>query len=185
MSVILWTVIAVALVALAIAAAARQSRTIVPPLVLPPDETLPATPLQRLARWALVIGLILMAMAGFIIVAVGPTRYFDDDTVRVVVTGLLMTSLVALAAPSARAGIWATRSADVLDERDRAILARAPAGQAAAMLVVLAVWVISLQEAYRGGSGIPDVYLYLIFWSCLLVSLVASNVGILLGYRRG
>jgi hypothetical protein len=184
MPVILWTIIALALVAGAIAIAANQTRSIVPPLDLPPGETLPATPVQRLVRWALLVGLILMTAAGVVIAAVGPIQYFDDDTVRLAVTALLIASLFVLAAPSLVAGIWAARGAGVLDERDRAILARAPAGQAGAILVVLAVWMIALQETYRGEAGIPHVYLYLVFWSCLLVSLVASNVGILLGYRR-
>jgi hypothetical protein len=184
MFVILWIVIAVALVVLIVAAAAYQSRAIAPPLVLPPGETLPPTRLERLARWSLAIGLFLVAAAGVVIAAVGPIRYFDDDTARLAVTGLLVASLFVLAAPSARAGVGTIRGDENLDERDRAILARAPAGQAGAMLVVLAVWVIALQETYRDAAGIPDVYLYLIFWSCLLVSLVASNAGILLGYRR-
>ena len=184
MFLILWAVVAVALVAVVIAVAAYQTRAITPALVLPPGETLPPTRLQRLVRWSLVLGLILMAVAGVVIAAVGPIQYFDDDTVRLAVTVLLIASLFVLAAPSATAGVWAIRGDEILDERERAILARAPAGQAGAILVVLAVWVIALQESYRGEAGIPHVYLYLVFWSCLLVSLVASNVGILLGYRR-
>ena len=99
-------------------------------------------------------------------------------------TGLLLASMVVLVAPTLLVGTWAGREDGRLDERDRAILARAPAGQAAAMLVVLAVWMIALTESFRGEPGIPGVFLNLIFWSCLLVSLLASNVGILIGYRR-
>jgi hypothetical protein len=119
-----------------------------------------------------------------LVASFGPTAYSDDDAVRLSVTGLLLASVLALAAPTLLARVWATRDDDKLDERDRAILARAPAGQAGAMLVLLAVWIIALTETYRGEPGIPTVFLNLIFWSCLLVSLLASNVGILLGYRR-
>jgi hypothetical protein len=99
------------------------------------------------------------------------------------VTGLVVASVLALAAPTLLAGAWARRDDDRLDERDRAILARAPASQAAAMLVLLAIWMIALTDTFRGEPGIPAVFLNLAFWSCLLVGLVASNVGILLSYR--
>lgn len=184
MSVILWGVLALGLAFIAVQVAARHSRSIAPPLVLPPGETLPTAPMQRLVRWSLLLGLPLVAAAGVVVAWFGPTVYDDDDAIRLLVTGLLLASLLVLAAPALLVGVWSSRDEGKLDERDRAILARAPAGQAAAMLVVLAVWVIALTESFRGEPGIPDVFLYLIFWSCLLVSLLASNVGILLGYRR-
>jgi hypothetical protein len=43
---------------------------------------------------------------------------------------------------------------------------------------------IALTETFRGEPGIPAVFVNLIFWSCLLVGLLASSLGILLGYRR-
>jgi hypothetical protein len=183
MAVILWTSMAVVLVLIAIVAIARHSRSVLPALVMPPGESLPATRMQRLASWALLLGLPLVAAAGGIVAWSGPDVFYDDDAVRLPVTGLLLAGMAVLAAPTMLAGAWVGRE-DLLDERDRAILARAPAGQAAAMLIVLAVWVIALQESYRGQPGIPHVFLYLIFWSCIEVSLLASNVGILIGYRR-
>lgn len=184
MSVILWSVLAFGLAFIAVAVAAYHTRSIVPPLVLPPGERLPTAPMQRLVRWSLVLGLPPMVAVGVLVAWFGPTVYDDDDAVRLAVTGLLVVSLLVLAAPTLLVGVWSSRGDEKLDERDRAILARAPAGQAAAMLVVLAVWMIALQESYRGEPGIPGVFLNLIFWSCLLVSLLASNVGILIGYRR-
>jgi purine-cytosine permease-like protein len=184
MYVILWTLLALGLVFLAVLIAARHSRSISPPLVMPPGETLPTTPVQRLVRWSLILGLPLALAAGAAVAWFGPTVYDDDDAIRLWVTGLLLASLLVLAAPALLVSAWSSRGDEKLDERDRAILARAPAGQAAAILVVLAVWIIALQEGYRGGAGIPATFLNLIFWSCLLVSLVASNVGILVGYRR-
>jgi len=184
MSVILWSVLALGLVFVAVVAAAYLGRSVAPPLVMPAGETLPTSPFQRLVRWSLALGLLPMAAAVGLVAWFGPIDYSEDDAVRLAVTLLLLGSLVVLAAPTLLAGVWATRDEGKLDERDRAILARAPAGQAAAMLVVLAVWVIALQESYRGGPGIPTVFLNLIFWSCLLVSLLASNAGILIGYRR-
>jgi hypothetical protein len=183
-SVIFWSILALALVPAAAAVATFHSRSIAPPLVMPPGETFPTTSLQRLARWSLVLGLVPMAVAGALVASVGTTAYSDDDVIRLSVTGLVLASVLALAAPTLLAGVWARRDDDKLDERDRAILARAPAGQAAAMLVLLAIWMIALTETFPGEPGIPTVFLNLIFWSCLLGGLLASNVGILLGYRR-
>jgi hypothetical protein len=184
MSVILWTILALVLVALVVLATGYQARSVPPPLVLPAGETLPTAPLQRLVRWCLALGLIPLVIAAGLVAWRGPATYSDDDIVRLTVTTLLVAGMLLLVAPTLFAGTWASRGDARLDERDRAILARAPAHQAAAMLVVLAVWMIALQETYRDSSGIPEVFLYLIFWSCLLVSQLASNVSILVGYRR-
>jgi hypothetical protein len=183
MPIVLWTILAVVLVLLAVFVAARNSRSILPTLVMPPGESRPTTRMQRVALWALLLGLPLIVAAGGVVAWFGPTEYWENDVVRLPVTVLLIVGMLVLAAPTLLAGVWATQDR-MLDERDRAIVARAPAGQAAAMLIVLAVWVFALQESYRDQPGIPGVFLYLIFWSCLEVSLVASNVGILIGYRR-
>jgi H+/Cl- antiporter ClcA len=79
---------------------------------------------------------------------------------------------------------WTARDDGTLDERDRAILAGASAGQAPAMLVTLAAWMIGLVEAYRSTHLIPSVFLYLIFWSCIVVSVLSLLAGVALGYRR-
>ena len=125
-----------------------------------------------------------MIAAGAVVAWFGPIAFDNDDAVRLTATGLALVSLFVLAAPGMIAGAWSSRGDEKLDERDRAILARGPAGQAAAILVVLAVWVIALGEAYRGEPGILGIFLYLVFWSCLLAGLVASNAGVLLSYRQ-
>ncbi len=185
MAVIFWIVLALGLVAVVIGAAAYRTRAVLPPIELAPGEELPTTALQRLAGWALVLGVALTTTAAVIVVQAGPTTYADDDATRLAVTAFALGALVALVAPTMLAGMWAARGDRRVDERDRAILARAPAGQSAAILIVLAIWTIALQEGYRGAAGIPGEYLILIFWSCLLVSMVVSNAGILIGYRRG
>lgn len=185
MAVIFWSVLALGLVGLVVLAAGYRTRAVLPPLELEPGEQLPTAPVQRLTRWGLGLGLVPMAVAAGLVGSVGPTVYSDDDVVRLSVTGLALAALLLLALPTLVAGMWAARGDRRIDERDRAILARAPAGQAAAILVVLAVWTIALQEGYRGAPGIPREFLNLILWSGLLVSLIASNAGILIGYRRG
>lgn len=184
MTVIIWFVIALGLVALAIVAAAFQTRRLAPPLELPPGESMPTRPLQRLVRWSLALGALLLAIGIAILAWTGPIEAFDDDTTRLALELLFVATLAILAVPTMVAGGWAVRGDGRIDERERIIVARAPAGQAAAMLIVLAAWWIGLTEAYRNAPGIPPEFLTLMVWSCLLVSLVASNAGILLGYRR-
>jgi hypothetical protein len=184
MAVILWSVVALGLAFVAVLLAAYYSRSIAPPLVLPAGESLPPTPLQRAVRWSLALSLPILVAIVALVAWFGPVAYFDNDPVRLAVTALLIAGMLVLVAPIMLVGTWARQRDNRLDERDRTILGRAPAGQAAAMLIVLAVWTIALQESYRGQPGIPHTYLYLIFWSCLLVSLLASNLGILIGYRR-
>jgi hypothetical protein len=185
MAVILWTVIALGVVGLAVVLGARHARTIAPLPPIPTDEPIPTAPMQRAVRWSLVMGLLPVVVATGIIVLAGPTAYSDDDATRILVTVLLLIGLIVLAAPMLLADLWSSREDARLDERDRAILGRAPTSQAPAMLVLLAVWTIALQEAFRGQPGIPEVFLNLMFWSCALVSLVASNVATLISYQRG
>ena len=64
---ILWLVVAFGLVLGVVLLAARQTRAVVPPLVLPPGETLPLAPLQRVVRWSLLVAIPLMAAAGALI----------------------------------------------------------------------------------------------------------------------
>jgi len=184
MSVILWAILAIVVVLAILAVTTRHTRTALPPIELPPGETLPTAPLQRLVRWSLALGLLPLIAAASIVASIGPVAYDGDDTLRLLGTMLLITSMAVLVIPMVLGGAWAGRDDGRLDERDRAILTRAPTGQAAAMLVVLAAWIIALQESYRGAPGIPEAYLYLMFWSCLLVSLIVSNASILLAYRR-
>jgi hypothetical protein len=82
-------------------------------------------------------------------------------------------------------GVWAAQESGKLDERDRAILARAPAGVGGAMMVVMAVWMIALTEGFRPAGGqMPTYFLYLIFWSCVMVNAMAHIGGVLIAYRR-
>jgi uncharacterized membrane protein len=72
----------------------------------------------------------------------------------------------------------------MIDERDKAILERAPTVQAQAMVVSVAAWAIILTEVYWETGQVPVAFLVLIFWSCLLVSAMALPMGVLIGYRR-
>lgn len=181
---ILWLVLALVLAFALVALAAKRTRRLLPALELPPGETFPATPLQRLATQSLIAAGALTAICAGIITLAGPQRFWDDDAVRLSVTGLVIVTLVVTATVSMRASRWMSAGDGLLDERDRAILASASGGQAGAMLVTLAAWMIGVTEAFQTAGGVPVVYLYLMFWSILLVSQLAWLAGIVLTYRR-
>jgi len=184
MNVILWALIALGVAFGVVFLAARSAQRRLPAVVLPPGEKMPRTALQQLAGRSLLFCLPLVVAAAGIVTYHGAQVYWDNDQVRLTVTGLLLAALAVFAFYAARVGTWTARDDGRLDERDRAILASAPAGQAPAMLVTLAAWMIGLVETYHGTHLVPSVYLYLIFWSCLMVSLLATFAGILIGYRR-
>ena len=72
----------------------------------------------------------------------------------------------------------------MVDERDRAILSGSSGLQSGAVLTTLVVWVIGLTESFHAVGAVPLYYLNLVFWSCLVVNLLALPLGVLLGYRR-
>ncbi|MFC1777956.1 hypothetical protein ACFL3I_11560 [Pseudomonadota bacterium] len=52
------------------------------------------------------------------------------------------------------------------------------------MMVIVAVWMVALTEAFHQTGFIPSYFLYLIFWSAVMTNVIASIAGILLAYRR-
>lgn len=184
MTVILWAILALAAGLAALALGARRIAVRRPPLELSPGESLPRTPLERLARQILMLGLLLVILAGAIVVWAGAERFYQDDTIRITVTLLLMAALLVVAGFAFRASHWARQRTGPLDERDRAILEHAPAIEGGPMIVALALWVVGLQQTFWGAGAVPLVYLYLVFWSVLMVKAMALPVGVLIGYRR-
>lgn len=182
--VIIWIVLAVAVAFGFVFFAARRARSVLPALVLPPGESLPATPLQRLAQWTLAGVAVLTVLAAAIVTYHGPQVFWDNDHVRLTVTGLLLAALAVFSLVGVQTARWLAAGDRHLDERDRAILSTASAGQAGAMLVTLAAWIIGLTETHRDTRQLHVVFLYLMFWSCLMTSLLAWLAGIVLGYRR-
>lgn len=149
----------------------------------PGTEPVPATTLQRTAFWGVIAGLVVIGAAVWMLVARGPEVVFDDDTMRLQFMGIVLTGIALFATLAIGVYVVLTRRAR-LDERDLAVLSRAPMVQGGLMLVTLAAWVIGLQETFRGQPGVPMTYLHLIFWSCLAANMLAWPIGILIGYRR-
>ena len=184
MNVILWLIAAIGAAFGIVYVMTRRAMRRIPPLELAPGESMPTTALQRLARTTLAAVSLLTVFAAAIVLRHGAQVYFDNDHVRLTVTGLLVAALVIFAVCLSRVAKWTVRDDGALDERDRAILAHAPAAQAPAMIVTLAAWSIALVETSQPTHMIPSVFLYLIFWSCIMVSVLALLAGVVLGYRR-
>lgn len=179
---ILWGIIAVGAALVGLTLARWFSRGKSP--ALEPDELLPATPLQRLARWGLLLGLVPGLAAAWMAYRYGAQTLYGDDDLHIVFTLLLLAIIVVFLVVAMRIRTWVGRSDSALDERDRDILGRAPVWQSAAMLLVLVAWTIGLSERFHDAGAVPVFYLPLVFWSCWAASLMALPVGILIGYRR-
>lgn len=182
MPVLLWGLLAIVL-GLALVWLGAQ-RALLRDEQLPAGVELPATRLQRVSWWSLGAGLLLGAGAVAVVLVHGADATYRDDGARLLFTVLLLGVVVTLGGVS----IWLKREAvrvpSALDERDRAILERAPSTQGVAVLLTLAVWVIGLMERFSEAGAVPVFYLVLVFWSCLVVYSLGLPVGVLLGYRR-
>lgn len=180
---VIWLVIALAAAVAWSFVTVQRTRRLVYPARRQPDAV-PSAPMQRVVWHALVPTLALAASAAVIAWHRGIVAVWTDDATRTAVTLLLVASLAGYTYYIARLRIWLIKDDGTLDERDRAILAAAPAGQAPAMMVTMAAWMIYLTETFQTTHLVPSAYLYAMFWSLLLVSIIASLVGILVGYRR-
>jgi hypothetical protein len=182
MSVLLWGVLAIAAGFAALWIAGRRVMPKVPPL--PTDLEIPTTPMQRTARWGLAGGLVFGAAAAAVLVFFGPDYVYDTDNVRVVFTLLVFASIAVPGGTAIQLKQRAKAHPENMDERDSAILERAPAIQSVATVITLAVWVVGLGQRFHDAGAVPMFYLYLVFWSCLVVNVIGLPVGILIGYRR-
>jgi hypothetical protein len=162
----------------------RRAQRRIPPLVLAPGESVPTTAVQRLAKTTLLWASGLALAAGAIVAVKGASTFWEDDLTRLAVTGLWIAVIGVYALYASRVATWIARDNGTVDERDRAIVASAPAGQAPALIVTLAAWMIGLTETFRTTHLVPSVFLYLVFWSCLVVSVLALLAGVVIGYRR-
>jgi len=184
MRLVFWLIVALVGAFAAFYIAVRSAQRRLPPIVLPPGESMPATPLQRLARRTLVVVLLLTLAAAAVVAVRGVQAWWERDAVRLPTTGLLVAAILVYAYYTSRIWSWTSREDGPLDERDRAIAAASHAGQAPAMLVTLAAWMIGLIETHQGTGLIFSGFLYLIFWSCLMVGVIAQLAGVVIGYRR-
>ncbi len=143
---------------------------------------LPVTSLEKLG-W---VGLAVTSFVGLglatLVVFEGATGFHEKESSRLIFWALLMSGI----------GVWAAawavikrRSGEtVVDERDRAILARSLSVESVVVLLSLVTWTVTLTEVYWDSGAIPIAYLQLLFWSTLIGGAFGRSLGIVMGYRR-
>jgi hypothetical protein len=137
-------------------------------------------PLQRRAFYGLLIGFIwIVAIITVFILKGGVSAFNEDQGFRLIIDGLWIGGLIVYLI------LYKTilPKPDHVDERDKLILDNSPRFQWWAVIFSLVAWVIALSESYHD-EGVPVVFLYLIFMSVLIVSMIGQAIGILIGYRR-
>mgnify|MGYP001826478982 FL=1 len=182
---VLFTVVALAAVA-AVLVARSWPRT--PDLTAEERAELADAPMPTLQKGAwvgLTLGLVTLAAAATLItVRGGAMVYWVDDDLRLMVLGIFILGLAGTAAatnlPIARAEVGGR-----LDERDRAIVARAPTAQVTLAILGLAAWLVVLGQRFHDEAAVPMVYLYLMFGCVILLVMIGQSLGILLGYFAG
>ena len=176
---ILWLVIACLGGILALLAISRVARGLRPN----PDLTgLPMTPLEKLG-W---IGLattasVVVGIAGLVAI-VGVDGFHEEPAARFTFWLLLMGALAVWAVAWMR--IKRPLGSVVVDERDRAILARSFSVESMVVLVSLVAWTVGLTESFWDEGSIPISYVQLLFWTTFVGGAMGRSLGIILGYRR-
>ena len=148
------------------------------------SESIPMPPLQKRAWWGLVIGLIVLVSITVILVSEGIGAYREDQGLRLLVAGLFICALVANLALIKIPGRKSSDGDVFMDERDQRIMNQASSFQSAAVIISLAIWAISLSEAFHAQGVIPVEFTYLIFLSTLIVNTISLSGGILIGYWK-
>lgn len=148
----------------------------------PGMSEMPMTPLETLGWVGVgITGAVGVGMA-LLVGIVGVTAFHEEPTARFTFWLLLVGGI----------GIWALawsyvrrRSGGiVVDERDRAILARSFSVESMLVLLSLVAWTIALTEVFWDEGSVPIAYLQLLFWTTFILGALGRSLGIILGYRR-
>jgi hypothetical protein len=176
---ILWLVIACLGAILALLAISRVVRELRPN---PELKGLPMTSLEKLGWIGLAVTALVVAGIAGLVAIVGVDGFHEDPAARFTFWLLLMGAL----------GVWGLAWARlrrdggsvVVDERDRAILARSFSVESMVVLVSLVAWTVSLTEVFWDEGSIPIPYIQLLFWTTFVGGAMGRSLGIILGYRR-
>lgn len=146
------------------------------------SKGLPPTSLERLA-W---VGLVVTSAVGVglgLLVAVGGARAFHEDGLFRGIFWILVLSGLGVWFAASR---WIRRrhGAAVVDERDRAILARSLAVEWVVAILSLVSWTVVLTEVFWEEGAVPLEYLQLLFWTTLIGATFGRSLGVVLGYRQ-
>jgi len=137
-------------------------------------------PLQKRAFYGLIFGIAwAIAIVAVFILKGGATAFDADQSFRLIMDGIWVGGLIVYLV------LFYTilRKTNLVDERDKQIYDRSPRTQWLAVIFTLVAWVIGLTEGFRS-QGVPTVFLYVMFFTILCVSVIAQCIGILVGYWR-
>ena len=141
------------------------------------------TQTQKRAFYGLILGVLWAVVFVATFVAKGSFDAYETDAgfqaaMEFVIIGGAFVYLAMLVMTRSRGGGLAA------DERDKAIMARAPAAQLWTAIITLLAWTIFLPRLRSQGGQISVEYLYLITMTTWIVLIIAHSVRILLGYWR-
>ena len=142
-------------------------------------------PLQKRALYGLVIGVVwAIAIIVVFMVKGGVDAYTGDPAMRAILAALFVGGLIAYMAIVFIPRRKRRQMEATMDERDRAIMGRAPVVQLWAVFISLAIWAIALTEIYWDQGQIPVIFPYLTLMSLFIVNVLSQSIGILVGYWR-
>jgi len=142
-------------------------------------------PLQKRALISLILGLVFTVVLVVLFVNWGGVAGFaSNSTSRLILSALFVAMLLAAGALLGAPRRGQNGAKVEVDERDLAIMQRAPQVQLLAVMLTLAGWVIGLTEYYWEAEVIPVMWPYLMMWSTLIASTLAQSLGVLIGYWR-
>jgi hypothetical protein len=144
----------------------------------------PMPALKKRALLGLAIGVTTATITTWLVASNGAAEYWENDDLRLQVVIIFIVGLVAHAVGTALLMAKDERAGGI-DERDRAILARAPVVQSTAVLLALGAWTTSFTLRFHEQGAVPMVYMYLLFGSVILVMMIAQSLGVLLFYWIG
>jgi hypothetical protein len=141
-------------------------------------------PLQKRAWLGLGLGVATSAAIIAVLVMKGATAFHEEEGTRYIVMALFLFGLFSWAVLLARVFHWPRREKRLFDERDEIIVRRALYVQLLAVIITMVIWSIALTEAYWSEGEIPIVFPNLMFFSIIVVNMLAQAAGILIGYWR-
>jgi hypothetical protein len=138
-------------------------------------------PLQKRALLSFLIGFAFTIALVVVLLLEGDVNAFNsDETLRWItyaaLIGVPLTYLILIDIT--------LRKPTQLDERDRLIILKSGRVQWLAVIFTMVAWTVSLTEIYHDQGQIPIVFVSLVFFSILIISILAQSLGILIGYWR-
>jgi uncharacterized membrane protein len=145
-------------------------------------RNLPMAWQQRRAWGGLVLGLVVLAALVTVVVVGGATTFSQNRQLRLLTLAIFFAGMIGYLVILA---VTRPRGSDVeiaVDERDRAIMARATSVALVVGFITLIGWTVGLTEAFWDQAAIPIDFPTYVLWTTAGASLLGREIGILMGY---